>query len=76
MSAFAYFRAARADKAVYTSKRVANKDAGHAGAHLVLSVIARQQSNDSAPTSGGKSTHFWAPASSRKSHTRNTDTSA
>lgn len=46
MSAFAYFRAVRADKAVSTSKRVANKDAGHAGAQLVLGVIARQKGND------------------------------
>ena len=46
MPAFAYFRVARADKAVSTSKRVANKDAGHAGVQLVLGVIARQQGND------------------------------
>ena len=46
VSAFAYFRAVRADKAVSTSKRVANKDAGHAGAQLVLGFIARQRGND------------------------------
>ena len=75
VSAFALFRAVRADKAVSTSKRVANKGAGHAGAQLVLGFIARQKGNDKRADIRREINTYGRPYRRRK-HTRNTDTLA
>ncbi|MGB0629340.1 MAG: tetratricopeptide repeat protein [Alphaproteobacteria bacterium] len=45
-AALAYFRAGRTDKAEGIYKKVAKKNAGHAGAHHMLGVIARQKGKD------------------------------
>ena len=45
-SALAYFRAGRTDKAEAVYRKVVKKDPGHAGAHHMLGVIARQKGKE------------------------------